>query len=191
MNASTKTWGCRVPSGKFSLAKAMIVIAIIAVDIAWLRIIMFGGTSLVGFDRFLNGHIFDYGMLGMFNALAFSTICLLPARSGRLRFFVGFELAGLLSLILYRACCRRWGEWLLPEPFSTQGWGLIPLAKFTNVAARAIGVDSIAIARRLNTNPFVSAVWTVVLTLPQLLLAGIGGLLAWRMTTRRDDAVQR
>jgi hypothetical protein len=58
---------------RLSIAKAMAVTALVAIDLAWLRVTLFGIGSVGRFDQALNlanGFVFDYGLFGTFNLRA-------------------------------------------------------------------------------------------------------------------------
>lgn len=165
---------------RFSIAKAMALTALMAVDLAWLRVILFGSGSVVGIDAALNlanGFLFDFGLFGMFHLLALGLFRLASCAGNPWWFLVGFEVFGLLAMFVYWGCCCEWGAWFLPEPRGSRGWGLFPVGETTNVTLRAVGVDMKAVFARLGCNPVVCLVDTAVLTFPQWLVAVIGGLL--------------
>jgi hypothetical protein len=163
---------------RFSVAKAMAVTALVAIDLAWLRVTLFGIGSVGRFDQALhlaNGFLFDYGLFGMFNLLALSLLGLSSCERGWRWSLIGFEVVGLLAMLAYWGCCCQWGAWFLPEPRGSRGWGLYRVGEVTCEVLRTAGVDPNAIDAQLGCNPVVHLVMMVVLTSPQFLVAVTGG----------------
>lgn len=173
---------------RFSIAKAMAVTALLAVDLAWLRAVLFGSESVVGFDNLAKGRIFDFGLFGMFNLLALGLLRMSSRERDKRSFLVGFEVVGLLTMLVYWGFCCKFGAWCLPVPSLRTGWGLLDVAKATNKIVRVMGIDRTSIASTIGFNPFVYAVYTVVLTAPQLLAAMLGGSLVRRAANRGEGS---
>jgi hypothetical protein len=85
-----------------SIAGLMILATIVAIDVAWLRLIYAGGSSLFGFECI----VLDLGVLTMGNVLAVGLVRLIRRRGAGCPFLVGFELSGLAALVVYLVCCR-------------------------------------------------------------------------------------
>src|SRR5690242_13076905 len=100
-----------MPARRLSIAKAMVVIAILAIDLAWLRYTSRGYGTVFGFVESLalaNGFLFELGLLGMSNVLALGLLGLSSSRGQRRAFLIGFEVAGSAAMIAYWACCKVW-----------------------------------------------------------------------------------
>lgn len=178
---------------RFTIAKAMIVTAVVAVDLAWLRIILFGTRSVVGIDTALhlaNGFLFDFGLFGMFNLLALGLFRLSSVDGDQKWFLVGFEVVGLLAMLIYWCCCCKWGAWYLPEPSLGRSWGLFSVGQATNDLVRVVGVEPKLFMSKLGCNPVVCAVYTALLASPQFLVAVLGGSLVRRAANRRGGEGQ-
>jgi hypothetical protein len=173
---------------KISIAKLMLVVLVFALDATWARRVMFGGGSIAGFDSMANGHIFDLGIIGMVTMMALSWIWPGPSDADRRGFFVGLQVFGMLAMLNYWVCCRQWGDWYLPEPPNTRGWGLIRVGTMTTALVRAVGLEPIVKVGNQITNPWVFAVWTALLTLPMVVFAWIGGILTQRVADFRNLA---
>jgi hypothetical protein len=90
---------------RYTIATLAVIVALIAVDIAWLRI-MASGHSVLGFRR----EGFDFGVLPMVNILAFG-LYRLPARcSLKRRFLIGLECSGAAAVFAYAGC-----TWQYPD----------------------------------------------------------------------------
>lgn len=175
--------------GRTSIAMVMYLTTILAVDLAWLRVIHAGiqSRSVVGFEYAINeanGFLFDFGLLGMFNVLAFALLWLQSSRPERRSFFIGFQVSGVLAMFVYWAICCRWGAWLLPVPRFQHSWGVFRVGEVTNDALRAIGVDPKSVVRQFGSNIFVTIARIAVLTFPQLIFAYAGAILGSRVMTR-------
>jgi hypothetical protein len=168
------------PTG-LRIRTVLAVIALVAVDCAWLRRIVTGGGSALGLgqgDLAVN----DLAVSGMLTILGLG---LLASRGRRRSFLIGFEVAGVAAIVVYVGCC-----WLFP------GWFALDLV-------------SIGITQRIHDSfmghlptwtpefdrnslypPFILAplilIYTVVLTLPLLVVAIAGGVLSRRLATMAD-----
>lgn len=169
---------------RLSISKTMVVTAILAVDLAWLRVVAAGprSRSVVGFDQALdlsNGYIFDFGLLGMFNLLALGLVELGSRDRDRYEFLIGFEVFGLMAMLAYCGCCFRWGAWFLPEPRFLHGWGLFRVGEVTGEVLRILGIGPESALARFGLRSFILyGVYTAVLTAPQVMVALAGGLFA-------------
>ncbi|MDX2038371.1 MAG: hypothetical protein SFX72_17110 [Isosphaeraceae bacterium] len=174
---------------RLAIWKAMSATAILAVDLAWLRVVAAGprSVSVVGFDQALglaNGFLFDFGLLGMFNVLAMGLLGLASPKGDRRDFLIGFEAFGLIAMLAYWACCSQWGAWFLPEPRSRHGWGLLRVGEVTREVLGGLGIaPKSALAGHGFRSFILFAVYATVLTAPQVVVALAGGRLA-RLTVR-------
>jgi hypothetical protein len=168
---------------RLSISKTMVLTAILAVDLAWLRVVAAGPRtrSLVGFDQALdlsNGYIFDFGLLGMFNILALGLFELASRERDRCEFLIGFEIFGMMAMLVYWGCCSRWGAWFLPEPRFLHGLGLFRVGEVTVEVLRSLGIGPESTLARFGLSSFILySVYTAVLTAPQVMVALAGGLL--------------
>ena len=170
-------------TGRFSIAKVMAVTAILAIDLAWLRVITRGYGTIFGIVEAIdlaNGFLFEFGLLGMFNALALGLLGLASVDHDRRDFLIGFEAFGLVAMLAYWGCCSRWGAWLLPEPRYLHGRGLFRVGETVVDVLLRIGLGPKSVGHA------VFLVYTVILTLPQLIVAVLGGIL-FRLAANRSD----
>lgn len=186
-------WVSSVRTKRLSISKAMAATEILAVDLAWLRVVAAGprSGSVVGFDRALdlaNGFLFDFGLLGMFNVLAVGLLGLASREGDRREFLIGFEAFGLIAMLAYWGCCSRWGAWFLPEPRSLHGWGLFRVGELTGEVLRGLEIGPKSALAGLGFRSFILyAVYTAVLTAPQVVVALAGGRLVRLAVGRRRN----
>jgi hypothetical protein len=139
----------------------VVIIALAALDCAWLRALMIGMRSLCG----MREPGFDVGVLAMGNVVLIGLYLIVSGRHWASPFRRGFVVGGLVPLLVYLAC----GRWF---PRALMGLYIPTLLAFRNWVGRpALFFELVVVA-------------TVSLVL-QLLVAMSGGWLASRIANRR------
>src|SRR5262249_25468409 len=139
---------------RFTIASLAFVVVLLALDFAWMALLLpIRGFSLFGFAA----QGFDVGVLPMANLLALGLYLGLSRRERPHPFLVGFELCGLGAVLAYMAWC--WADpGTLANPIislNRAGWLWKPLSP---------------------TDPYLFVVAAISFTVPQLLVAVLGGL---------------
>jgi hypothetical protein len=140
---------------RFTIATLAFVVVLLALDFAWMRVLLPNrGFSVFGFAA----QGFDLGVLPMVNLLALSLYLRLSRRERPHPFLVGFELCGLGAVLAYMA----W-SWADPE---TVGILIVRVClawwRWTPLSPR---------------DPYLVVVAAISITVPQLLVAMLGGLI--------------
>lgn len=91
---------------RFSIATLAVVVALVAIDIVWIRTLFSTHRSLFGFTA--DGY--DSGLFLMANVLPFGLYPMILRSGAEQRFLLGFEVGGLAAALGY-ACFA----WLAPE----------------------------------------------------------------------------
>jgi hypothetical protein len=140
---------------RFTIATLAFVVVLLALDFAWMRVLLpIRGFSVFGFAA----QGFDVGVLPMANLLVLSLYLRLSRRERPHPFLVGFELCGLGAVLAYMAWC-----WADPKTVANlimtlyRAWWLWkPLSP---------------------SDPYLLVVAAISFTVPQLLVAMLGGLM--------------
>jgi hypothetical protein len=152
----------------------MVVLLILAADLAWLRwFLIQGRSSLFGFYPMA----LDLGIIPMLSALAMGGYRLAIRRERSRPFLVGFTVFGSLALIAYSACCL-----MIPEAIDRilrgiepvlNGW---PSARLVRRILEPFG-DVLFRGHDLGAFDLYQIAWvTVLLSFPQVAVALVGGL---------------
>ncbi len=93
-------------SFRFTIASLLVAVAVVALDIVWLKSLMTTQRSIFGFAA----QGMDMGLFLMANVLPFGLYPMLSRRGEARRFLIGFEVGGLAAALAY-ACCA----WNAPD----------------------------------------------------------------------------
>ena len=91
---------------RFSIATLAVVVALVAIDIVWMRTIFTAHRSLFGFKA----EGYDTGLFLMAHVLPFGFYPMIHRRGPEQRFLVGFEVGGLAAALSYAGFA-----WMAPE----------------------------------------------------------------------------
>ena len=91
---------------RFSIASLAVVVALVAIDIVWIRTIFTTHRSIFGFTA----EGYDAGLFLMANVLPFGFYPMIYRRGAAQRFVVGFEVGGLAAALGYAVFA-----WIAPE----------------------------------------------------------------------------
>src|SRR5262249_13590726 len=142
---------------RFTIASLAFVVVLLALDFAWMVVLLpIRGFSVFGFAA----QGFDVGVLPMANLLVLSLYLRLSRRERPHPFLVGFELCGLGAVLAYMAWC--WADpktvAILIMPLCRAWWLWTPLSP-------------------KDQDPYLLVVLAISFTVPQLLVAMLGGLI--------------
>ncbi|CAN5607425.1 hypothetical protein BH23PLA1_BH23PLA1_32480 [soil metagenome] len=171
---------------RFSIAKLMVVISAIAINCAWLRNILVGNGSVLGIGDGDSG-ILDLGIIVMLNLLAFGLLRLATRQGEGRPFLVGFEVAGLVAVLFFTSCC-----WLFPTIFVLDfilmkiQW--IHEFYMGNLPAVTPGFDQDQLYPWFVLVPLLT-IYTIILTIPLLLVATFGGIVAQQFHKSRKMGI--
>lgn len=165
---------------RLSIGKVMALMALVAADFAWLRL-LWGGQGLVFRRGGLgpgseNSFILDYGLLGMANVLAIVA----SARRDPRRFL----LAGGLAMIVYGGICLRWWAAILGHPASPSSYGLVAISWRIAMWLRSTGFPPSTEFHRLGYRALHTAIRLALLTTPQALATLLAVGLSRRIEAR-------
>ena len=138
-------------SRRFSLLTAILLVAVLAVDFAWLRSNIIWFRSLVGLDA----PAFDTGVAVM-ATIIFVVECL--SKPGRFR--NGFWVGGLLAILAFAWIARYRGDWVRAYA-NPLVWGTAAVLKMDR-----------------HGPPIIYSMDLVIFAVPQVALASACGLLA-------------
>jgi hypothetical protein len=91
---------------RFSIASLTVAVAVVALDIVWLKSLLVTQRSIFGFA--IEG--MDMGLFLMASVLPFGIYPMLTRGGEERRFLVGFEVGGLAAALAYAVCA-----WLAPD----------------------------------------------------------------------------
>jgi hypothetical protein len=94
---------------RFSIATVAVVVALVAIDIVWIRIVFIKNRSVFGFIR----EGYDTGLFLMAHVLPFGLYPMIHRRGPVQRFLIGFEAGGLAAALGYAGFA-----WIAPEKLS-------------------------------------------------------------------------
>ncbi len=152
---------------RFSIATLAVVVALVAIDIAWIRTVFIRHHSVFGFIR----EGYDLGLFLMAHILPFGLYPMIHRRGPGQRFLIGFEAGGLAAALGYAGFA-----WIAPEgllaAFS------VPMDPIWNLCSRWLSNGTLEYA----------IIMTLYLALglgfPQLIIAVACGILVRRGTAR-------
>src|SRR5262249_37087572 len=97
-----RLWGCPMRLPRFTITFLMVVLLVLAVDLAWIRwFLVQGHRSLFG----LQPMALDFGIIPMASVLALGLAHLVSARRRSRPFVIGFTAFGSLALFAYSLGC--------------------------------------------------------------------------------------
>ncbi len=154
------------------------IVAVVAVDCAWLR---HHFTTDAPALRFLwpagADWDFELGLLGMSTVLALVAILTPRRRAAKRPFLAGFMASGSAAMVAYVACC-----WLFEEAVSEAMRNVTDI--FLDSLPRSVYQYNTGRPLPVELIPPLVALIAAALTLPQLVVALAGGWLAWRIARR-------
>jgi hypothetical protein len=147
---------------RFTITNLAFVVLLLSFDFAWIRLLHpESGRSVFGFAA----QGFDLGILPMANLLALVAYFMLSRREKPHSFLVGFSIGGLMAILGFMVWC-----WLFPK---TVVMSIMPLyLVWSSIQPISESGTSILVVAGLS------------FILPQLLLATLGGVIAWCFATR-------
>ncbi len=174
---------------RISIAGLMILVALIAIDQAALLNLVGLTPSGVGQSPFgFESTFWDLGLLPILNGLGLGVLGKGRFRGRSRRFLLGFEVAGLGAVLAYGACC-------LPPAGRNPLSMFLPFESGIRLSPNPYGLRPVRVSYYCNT-PGVSGLRRAtsggmvgdagILAMLPLLVASMGGLLAWRKPEHRE-----
>jgi hypothetical protein len=158
---------------RFSIATFAVVVALVAVDIVWMRMILGEHRSAFGFIA----EGYDLGLILTAHVLPFGLYPMIHRRGAEQRFLIGFELGGLAAAAGYAGFA-----WIAPETLREVG-----SMAFDPIWNLCCGWLTNGTLKFFITLVILSALW---LGVPQLLIAVVCGILVRRRYERRCALVK-
>ncbi len=162
---------------RLSITDLIVGLLILAADLGWFRwFVIDGRRSLFG----LYPMALDLGIIPIASILAMSAYLIASRRKRSSPFLVGFTIVLSMSLLSYSVCCL-----VVPARIDTalqgiervlNGWSI---TSFCRQILEPIGV--VIFNNRAHFDLFEISSLAVILSLPQVILALLGGLLATKL----------